>query len=118
MPLWTSGVGSLAPPSFIAHDPGQAQIPHVVAIDLRQRAVVPGLIIAADHQPVARIGVQQHLVGHRHVILHFAAQREAGRGPATRAAAAAPSSSPEGGRAAACPEATSPIDTAEVALSA
>ena len=34
--------------------PGQPQIAHVVARDLRKRAVVPCLVIAADHQPVAR----------------------------------------------------------------
>ena len=55
MPLWTSGVGSLAAAlSFMFHDHTQPQVLHVVAIDLRERAVVPGLIVAADHQPVAR----------------------------------------------------------------
>ena len=46
-------------------------------LDLRQRAVAPGLIVAADHQPVAGIGIAQHLVGDRHVVFHFAGDREA-----------------------------------------
>ena len=45
--------------------------------DLGERAVAPGLVVAADHEPVAGIGMQQHLVGDRHVVLDFAGNGDA-----------------------------------------
>ena len=51
--------------------PDQLKILHVVACDLIQRTVVGGRIIATDHQPVAGIGVLQHRVGHRNIVLNL-----------------------------------------------
>ncbi len=48
--------------------PLQAQLADVVAIDLVERAIAPGRIVAPDHQPVVSRGIAQHLVGHRRVI--------------------------------------------------
>ena len=79
MPLCTSGIGWFAPPSCIAHDPRELQVLHVGARDLVERAVAPALIVAAHHQPVARIGIAQHRVGDRRVVLHLAGDGEASR---------------------------------------
>ena len=51
--------------------PLQLQILDVLRGDLIQRAVIGGVIIAADHEPIAGIGIAQHGVGHRREILHF-----------------------------------------------
>ena len=48
--------------------PDHAQIADVVAVDLVEGAVAPAVEGAAPHQPVARRGVLQHLVGHRHEV--------------------------------------------------
>ena len=57
-------------------DPLQLQILHVLRGDLVQRAVIVGVIIVPDHQPVAGIGIAQHGVGDRRVVLHFAGDRQ------------------------------------------
>ena len=59
-------------------DPLQAQILDVVGGDLVERAVVRGVVVAPDHQPVAGIGIAQHRVGDRDVVLHFAGDGDAG----------------------------------------
>ena len=68
-------------------DPRQPQVLHVVAGDLGERAVAPRLVVAARHQPVARRRIAQHLVGDRHVVLHFTTHGQAAR-RGRRAAAA------------------------------
>ena len=50
-------------------DPIQAQIFDVAGGDRLQRAVAVSLIVAPDHQPIAGIGMAQHLIGDRHVVL-------------------------------------------------
>ncbi len=65
--------------------PGQLELLHVVPRDLRKRAVIPRLIAAADHYPIGGIGMQQHLVGDRDVVFHFAGDDEAcGRAGSSR----------------------------------
>ena len=61
--------------------PREPQILDVVACDLSQRAVAPGLVVAAHHQPVAGRRIAQHLVGDGTEVLHLA-----GDGQATRTA--------------------------------
>ncbi len=68
----------LFPPSFIDHTHCELKLMHVVARDLIQRAVIPGLIVAANHQPIGRIGMAQHGVGDGLVVLDLAFHREAG----------------------------------------
>ena len=48
--------------------PYQAQLADVVAVDLLQRAVAPAVERAAPHDPVIRIGVQDHGVRDRDVL--------------------------------------------------
>src|SRR6202043_3204971 len=72
-------------------DPGKFEVLHVVARDLRERAVIPRLIIPADHPPVARVGAAQLLGGDRHVVLHFASEGK------TRRRAGSSSGGPSGG---------------------
>ena len=71
----------LVAPRCLVHrpNPGEAQVMYVLARDLGQRAVIPCLIIAADHQPVAGIGVAEHFVGDRDVVLHLPANRNTRR---------------------------------------
>ena len=52
--------------------PLELQILHVLRGDLIQRAVIVGVIVVADHQPVAGIGIAQHGVGDRREVFHFA----------------------------------------------
>ena len=71
----------LVPPPTIRHrpDPGQPEILDVARRDLREGAVAPRLIIAANHQPVAGRRVLQHLIGHRNEVLHLARDRQPAR---------------------------------------
>ena len=57
-------------------DPLKLQILHVRRGDLVQRAVVVGVIVVPDHQPVGRIGIAQHGVGDGSVVLHRARNRQ------------------------------------------
>ena len=66
--------------------PGELQIVDVVAGDLIERAVAPPEIVAPEDQPVSGRRILQHLRRHRHVVLHFASDRDA----AHRRGAAAP----------------------------
>ena len=50
--------------------PLQLQILHVRRVDLVQSAVIVGVIIVTQHQPVAGIGILHHRVGEGRVILH------------------------------------------------
>ena len=59
--------------------PLELEILHVLRRDLIQRAVIGGVIIVADHQPVAGIGIAQHGVGHRREILHFTGDYQTSR---------------------------------------
>ena len=52
-------------------DPGEPQVVYVFPRNLRQCAVIPRLIIPADHEPVGGIGMNQHLIGDRNVFLHL-----------------------------------------------
>jgi hypothetical protein len=56
--------------------PRQLQIADVGAGDLLQRAVAPAVIVAAEHQPVAGIGLPQHLVADRDEVLDAAGDRQ------------------------------------------
>ena len=58
-------------------DPRELQLFHVVVRHLRQRAVAPAHVIPPDHQPVAWIGIAEHLVGDGHEVLHFTCDGEA-----------------------------------------
>ena len=86
-------------------DPRQLQLLDVVACDLGQRAVAPALVVAPRHQPVARIRIAQHLVGHGNVVLHLARD-----GDAERARRRAPPRPPAPG--ALCPPGASPLTLA------
>jgi hypothetical protein len=48
--------------------PDHLQARHVRAVDLIERTVPPAVQRAAPGQPVSRIGLLQHRVGHRHVL--------------------------------------------------
>jgi len=61
-------------------DPLHPQVVHVVPCDLVQRAVVPCVVGAAHDQPVAGIGIAEHRVGDRHVVLDLAVDRDARAG--------------------------------------
>ena len=50
--------------------PGHLQILDVVLVDLVERAVAPAVIGAPPHQPVGRIGLEQHRIGHRLEVRH------------------------------------------------
>ena len=60
-------------------DPLELQVLHIGCRDLRKRTVAPRLIITANHEPVGRIRMPQHLLGDRHVILHQPANGEPAR---------------------------------------
>ena len=72
------GRGLVAVARAFLHGPAphQLQVVDVLRGDLIQRAVVAGLVVAPDHQPVAGIGIAQHGVGDRNVVLHFARHRD------------------------------------------
>ena len=59
--------------STVIHGPRpfQTQTLYVAAGDLGERTITPRLVVAPDHQPVARIGMAKHLIGNRHVIFHY-----------------------------------------------
>ena len=57
--------------------PRQLQLADVAAVDPVEGAVAPRLVIAADHQPVARILIAQHSVGDRPEIGDLALHRDA-----------------------------------------
>ena len=92
--------------------PGEPQRADVRGRDLVERAVAPGLVGAARHQPVAGRRGAQHLIGHRREARHLAAHVEAaggwrsgGPGGARRVVVAATSASCaslRGGRTHAC----------------
>ena len=46
--------------------PGHAQLPDIALVDLVERAEALLVERAADHQPVGRIGIGQHLLGDRY----------------------------------------------------
>ena len=50
--------------------PGDAEVLHVVLVDLVERAVAPAVVGAPPHQPVAGVRLPQHLVRHRPDRLH------------------------------------------------
>ena len=68
-------------PSALVHGPHplQLQLADVVPRDRVERAVAPGLVVPPHHQPVARIGIAQSLVGDRREVLHLARDRHAPR---------------------------------------
>ena len=106
--------------------PHQTQIVDVLRGDLVQRAVVGGLVIAANHQPIAGIGIAQHGVGDRNVVLDFTRHGDsAGRLSAPvalltgwPAGAAGAAAAPACKYAARCPDATLRIETLDSAASA
>src|SRR6185437_6907077 len=59
--------------------PHQPQAFHVRSIDLLQRAVALGLVVAADHEPVASRRIAQHLIGDRNVVLYLSLHGETTR---------------------------------------
>ena len=82
VPLCASGDGWLRAAFVHRPDPRQLQVLRVVARDLRQRAEVRRVVIAPQHEPVARRRILQHLVGDGREVLDFA-----GDGHTRRAAA-------------------------------
>ena len=68
-------------PAALAHrpHPGQLQLAGVEPVDVRQRAVVPRLVIAPDHQPVAVVRIAQHRVGDGPIVLDRAGHGDAAR---------------------------------------
>ena len=70
-------VPSGAPHSFIAQTHASRRSFTLSRVISVERAVAPRLIVAPRHQPVARIGIAQHRVGDRHVVLDLARHREA-----------------------------------------
>ena len=52
-----------------APGPREAELVHVLLIDLVERAVALRIVSAAEHQPVIRTGVGQHLLGHGLIVL-------------------------------------------------
>ena len=73
--------GLIAQDDAVLHGPTphQPQVVDVLRGDLIQRAEGVGLVIAPDHEPVGRIRIAQHGVGHRHIVLHFARDRDSAR---------------------------------------
>ena len=70
--------------------PDQLQVLDVVAVDLVERAVIGGEVVAPDHQPVARIGLSEHGVGDRNEVRHFTGDGESsGAGLGCRSSAGA-----------------------------
>ena len=67
------GRGLVAVARALLHGPApdQTQVVDVLRGDLIQGAVVGGLVVAANHEPVAGIGIAQHGVGDRNVVLDF-----------------------------------------------
>ncbi len=59
--------------------PHQTQVVDVLRGDLVQRAVIGGLVVVANHQPVGGIGIAQHGVGDRNIVLDFARHRDSTR---------------------------------------
>src|SRR5207249_9722910 len=53
------------------------QILHVVSIDLVERTVAGRVIVAPDHQPVGRVGIAQHRVGHAREVLDLTRDSDA-----------------------------------------
>ena len=49
--------------------PGETQAAHVGRVDLVERAVAPVVVGAPPHRPVARRRVDEHLLGHRRVVV-------------------------------------------------
>ena len=64
----------------VAHrpHPGELQLIDVVGRDLRQRAVARRAVVVPQHEPVVRLRIAQHLIGHRHEVRHGAGDRHAG----------------------------------------
>src|SRR5206468_1181519 len=58
--------------------PSDPQILARVARDRPELTGAPALLGAPRHEPAARIGVAEHLVRDRHVVLHFTGHGEAG----------------------------------------
>ena len=75
----------------VAHrpDPSELQLAHVVRSDLRERAEARRAVVAADHRPIAGRRAAQHLIGHRHEVLHCAFDQQTRRPRRRRAAGAA-----------------------------
>ena len=59
--------------------PDQLQTLDVGLVDLIERTVAPGLIIAAMHQPIFGLGRSHHLVGHPDEV-RYGSRRARGRG--------------------------------------
>ena len=68
------GRGIVAQGVSILHGPTPhlPQVVHVLRGDLIQRAEGAGLVIAPDHQPIGRIRIAQHGIGHGDIVFHFA----------------------------------------------
>src|SRR5207249_4626375 len=50
----------------------ESQVLYITGRDLIERAITPSFIITTDHEPIARVGMQQHFVRDWQIILHFA----------------------------------------------
>ena len=51
--------------------PGQVELSHILLVDLLQRAEALGIVGAAEHQPVVRARVFEHLLGDGDVLLNL-----------------------------------------------
>ena len=100
--------------------PLELQILYVLRGDLIERAVIGGVIVVANHQPIAGIGIAQHGVGYRRVNFFTSPATTSPRGVGgTGASARPPSGSPAGAcalaglavRALCCPVATERMAT-------